>query len=98
MLHFCIFAKKGCDMQAAFSLNSNELNINFVNSIKEMFQGKNIEIVITDGVDEEYEREKSVLDATLNDYLQNGSKNFTVMSDEFWEDTEKRLIQRHRVS
>lgn len=85
-------------MQAAYTLNSNELNINFLNSIKEMFQNKNIEIFITDNLDEEYERGQSILYETLNDYKENGNKNFTVLSDEFWKDTELRLIQRHKVS
>ncbi len=85
-------------MQAAYSLNSNELNIDFLNSIKEMFQNKNIEIIITDKVDEEYQREKSILDETLNDYRENGNKNFTVVTDEFWQDSEARLIQRHKAS
>ena len=85
-------------MQAAFNLNTNELNINFVNSVKEMFQNKNIEIVITDRVSKEYEIEKSMLDTTLEDYLQNGSKNFTVMSDEFWEEREQKILQKTKVS
>ncbi len=85
-------------MQAAYTLNSNELNINFLNSIREMFQNKNIEIFITDNLDEEYEREQAILDETLNDYKENGNKNFIVMSDEFWKDTELRLIQRHKVN
>ncbi|OHE15265.1 MAG: hypothetical protein A2540_09710 [Sulfurimonas sp. RIFOXYD2_FULL_37_8] len=85
-------------MQAAYNLNSNELNINFLNSIKEMFQNKNIEIFITDNLDEEYERGQSILYETLNDYKENGNNNFTVLSDEFWKDTELRLIQRHKVS
>ncbi|MFA6139042.1 MAG: hypothetical protein WC667_13290 [Sulfurimonas sp.] len=85
-------------MQAAYSLNSNELNIDFLNSIKEMFQNKNIEIIITDKVDEEYQREKSILDETLNDYRENGNKNFTAMTDEFWQDSEARLIKRYKAS
>lgn len=85
-------------MQAAYSLNSNELNINFLNSIKEMFQNKDIEIIITDKVDDEFQKEKALLDETLNDYRENGNKNFTVMTDEFWKDTEQRLIQRHKAS
>ncbi|MDP2894227.1 MAG: hypothetical protein Q8N78_07690 [Sulfurimonas sp.] len=74
-------------MQAAYNLNSNELNINFLNSIKEMFQNRNIEIIITDNVDEEYQREQAILDETLNDYRENGNKNFTLMTDEFCKDT-----------
>jgi hypothetical protein len=85
-------------MQAAYTLNSNELNINFLNSIKEMFQNKNIEIFITDNLDEGYQREQAILNETLNDYKENGNKNFTVMSDEFWKGIELRLMQKHKVS
>lgn len=31
-------------MQAAYSLNSNELNINFVNSIKEIFKNTDSDV------------------------------------------------------
>jgi len=63
-----------------------------------MFQNKNIEIIITDEVDKEYQIEKTILDGTLNDYRENGNKNFTIMTDDFWQEREARLIQRHKVS
>ena len=93
-------------MQAAYNLNSNELNINFVNSIKEMFQNKNIEIIVTDKVEEEYQADKVILDETLNEYRETiknrleqyktNPSSFIELTDAFWVDTEKRLIERHQ--
>ena len=93
-------------MQAAYSLNSNELNINFLNSIKELLQNKDIEIIRTDKIDDEFQKEKALLDETLNDYRKSISnrleqyksnpESFTELTDEFWVDTEKRLIERHQ--
>jgi len=70
-------------VQIAYSLNSNE---------------HNIEIIITDRIEEEHQREKTMLNETLNDYRENGNKNFTLMTDDFWQAREARLIQRHKVS
>lgn len=41
-------------MQSTFSLNCDELNLNFLNSLKTMFLGRNIEISVRD-VDDETE-------------------------------------------
>lgn len=82
-------------MQAAYSLNSNELNINFLNSIKEMFQNKDIEIIITDYTDSEVDEYRKSISNRLEQYKSN-PESFTELTDEFWADTEKRLIERHQ--
>jgi len=82
-------------MQAAYSLNSNELNINFLNSIKEMFQNKDIEIIITDHSDSEVSEYRKSISNRLEQY-KNNPESFTELTDEFWVDTEKRLIERHQ--
>lgn len=82
-------------MQAAYSLNSNELNINFLNSIKEMFQNKDIEIIITDHTDNEVSEYRKSISNRLEQY-KNNPESFTELTDEFWVDTEKRLIERHQ--
>lgn len=40
------------------------------------------------------EAKKRVADA-MEDYKTNGMKNFSVVDKDFWDDTEKRLLQRH---
>lgn len=82
-------------MQAAYSLNSNELNINFLNSVKEMFQNKDIEIIITDHSDSEVGEYRKSISNRLEQY-KNNPESFTELTDEFWVDTEKRLIERHQ--
>ena len=82
-------------MQAAYSLNSNELNINFLNSIKEMFQNKDIEIIITDHSDSEVNEYRKSISNRLEQYKSN-PESFTELTDDFWVDTEKRLIERHQ--
>ncbi|TKI71062.1 hypothetical protein FCU45_01380 [Sulfurimonas crateris] len=82
-------------MQASYSLNSSELNINFLNSIKEMFQNKNIEIIITDHTDNEVNEYRKSISNRLEQYKSN-PESFTELTDEFWVDTEKRLIERHQ--
>lgn len=82
-------------MQAAYSLNSNELNINFLNSVKEMFQNKNIEIIITDKVESEFEQYSNTLHERLNDY-KNNPDSFLPIDDNFWKDTEARLKAKHK--
>lgn len=44
----------------------------------------------------EFEQERIILDTALDDYRQNGSKNFSELDNEYWNDTEKRLISRHK--
>jgi len=85
-------------MQATYSLNSNELNVNFLNSIKEMFKNKDINIIISDEQQKYNRNHKNNLDLVLKDYQENGDKNFTEMTDEFWKDSQKRLLERHKVS
>ncbi len=43
------------------------------------------------------EAKKRVSEA-VEDYQKNGIKNFNVLDNNFWEDTEKRLLDRHKVS
>jgi len=85
-------------MQATYNLNTDELNINFLNSIKEMFKNKNINIIISDNHQEYDKNHKNNLDMVLKDYQKNGDKNFIEMNDEFWKDSAKRLIERHKIS
>jgi len=85
-------------MQATYSLNSDELNVNFLNSIKEMFKNKNIDIIISDDLQKYDKNHKNNLDLVLKDYQENGDKNFIKMTDEFWKDSQKRLLERHKVS
>jgi hypothetical protein len=40
------------------------------------------------------EAKKRVADA-MEDYKTNGMKNFSAVDKDFWDDTEKRLLQRH---
>lgn len=82
-------------MQAAYSLNSNELNINFLNSIKEMFQNKDIEIIVKDCIDSEVDKYRKSISNRLEQYKSH-PESFTELTDEFWVDTEKRLIERHQ--
>ena len=82
-------------MQAAYNLNSNELNINFINSIKEMFQNRDIEIIVTDHADEEVNDYRKSLSLKMEQYKTN-PELFTEFTDEFWVDSEKRLIERHQ--
>jgi hypothetical protein len=43
------------------------------------------------------EAKKRVSEA-VEDYQKNGIKNFNVLDNTFWDDTEKRLLDRHKVS
>ncbi len=95
-------------MQASYRLNAKELNISFLNAIKEMFQDKEIDIFIaekgefSDQSMEEYQNsEQFLMDQNnlakrLSDYQANGLKNFTPLDDTFWEETEKRLLSKHQ--
>ena len=83
-------------MQAIYNLNSNELNINFLNSIKEMFQNKNIDIIITDHTNSEFDERSKELQKRLDDYKNDGLKNCSTLDKDFWIDTKERLIVRHQ--
>ncbi len=58
---------------------------------------------LVDFVDDGYpsistkEAKKRVSEA-VEDYQKNGTKNFNVLDNTFWDDTEKRLLDRHKVS
>jgi hypothetical protein len=82
-------------MQAAYSLNSNELNIHFINAIKEMFQNKDIEIIVTDNSDDEVDGYRKFISEKIEQYKTN-PESFSEMGDKFWTESEKRLIQRHQ--
>jgi hypothetical protein len=43
------------------------------------------------------EEAKKRVSEAVEDYHTNGMKNFTIMNDDFWDDTEKRLLQRHEA-
>jgi len=85
-------------MQAMYNLNSNELNINFLNSIKEIFQNKNIGIIITDYADSEIDERGKELQKRLDDYKNNGLKNCSTLDKDFWIDTKERLVSRYQKS
>ena len=58
---------------------------------------------LMDFVDDGYpaittEEAKRRVGEAVEDYHTNGMKNFKVMDDTFWKDTEKRLLERHEVS
>ena len=58
---------------------------------------------LMDFVDDGYpaittEEAKRRVSEAVEDYHKNGTKNFKAMDDSFWEDTEKRLLARHKVS
>ncbi len=75
-------------MEAIFSLNSNELDINFIDSIKKVFKGKDINIIVTDNsIDQERAEE---LQNRLKSYKENPD-NVLVLDSDFWEETRKKL-------
>jgi hypothetical protein len=82
-------------MQAIYNLNTSELDINFLNSIKEMFKHKNIDIIISDGLDNEFDSRVSELQKRFEDYKKKPDL-YTAITSDFWRDNEKRLIQRHK--
>jgi hypothetical protein len=41
---------------------------------------------------------KERVSEAVEDYQKNGIKNFNVLDNTFWENTEKRLLDRHKVS
>jgi predicted Ser/Thr protein kinase len=43
------------------------------------------------------EAKKRVSEA-IEDYQKNGIKNFSVLDNAFWDDTEKRLLDKHKAS
>jgi hypothetical protein len=50
-------------MQASYQLQGNDLNMNFLDSIKNLFQNREIEIIIHD-VEEDDKRFEEILDYT----------------------------------
>ncbi|NOX16605.1 MAG: hypothetical protein GXP61_11410 [Epsilonproteobacteria bacterium] len=82
-------------MQAIYNLNSNELNINFLNSIKEIFQNKNIDIIITDNTDIKLDDRSIELQNRFKQYKLN-PKIATPLTPSFWKDNEKRLTDKYQ--
>ena len=75
-------------MEAIYSLNSDELDINIIDSIKKAFKGKDINIIVTDNaLDKERARE---LQNRLNRYKEN-PKNIIAIDDNFWEENRRKL-------
>ena len=83
-------------MQASYNLHANELNTNFLESIKNMFGDKNIDIIITEHRDYELDERSQELQIRLDDYKKNGMKNCSLLDEDFWGDTKKRLMDRHQ--
>ena len=83
-------------MQVSYNLNVNELNINFLESIKNMFENKNIDIIITEHTSSELDVRSEELQIRLDDYKKNGTKNCSTLDKDFWIDTKERLIDRHQ--
>ena len=80
-------------MQATYNLNSNELNIDFLNSIQELFKNKNIDIVISDTSKKDTRSE--ILQKRLEEYKKNPNISIPITSD-FWRDNEKQLIHNNQ--
>ena len=83
-------------MQAIYNLNSNELNINFLNSIKEMFQNKNIDIIISDHSDSVLDDRSLELQKRLDEYKLN-PEIATPLTSSFWKENEKRLTEKYQA-
>ena len=79
-------------MQATYNLNSNELTYDFLNSIKSMFKDKNINITISDNT--KLDERSQELQNRLKEYKNNPELS-TPVTDDFWKNNEKRLIQKH---
>jgi hypothetical protein len=82
-------------MQAIYNLNSDELNINFLNSIKSMFQNKNISIIVSDDDDLDTLQRTQELNARLQNYKNNPNIAIPI-SDLFWQENEDRLNQKYK--
>ena len=46
-------------------------------------------------IDKDFLNEKEELHKTLEDYKKNGSKNFSTLNKEYWNETYNRLVERH---
>ena len=82
-------------MQASYDLHTNELNTNFLESIKNMFGGRHIHITVTE-YDSEFDKRSQELQTRLDEYKKNDMKNCSILDKDFWTDTRKRLIDRHQ--
>ena len=75
-------------MEAIYSLNSNELDINFIDSIKKAFKGKDINIIVTDNLIDQERAEE--LQNRLKSYKENPD-NVLLLDSDFWEETRRKL-------
>lgn len=97
-------------MQALYRLDIDELDIGFLNSLKEIFKNKLIDLLVSDvdehgtGDDaelqryfksEEFEINKKKLQERLDDYKKNGLKNCSSF-DDTWEKIEQRARYSQR--
>ena len=55
-----------------------------------------IEAQKENNTDRDFLTEKDELHKTLNEYKQNGSKNFSTLNKEYWNNTYNRLVERHQ--
>ena len=83
-------------MQASYNLHANELNTNFLESIKSMFGDKNIDITITEHKSYELDKRSQELKTRLDTYKKDGVNNCSTLDKEFWIDTKERLVARHQ--
>lgn len=97
-------------MQASYRVNVNELDVGFVNSLKEIFKNKKINIFIEDvqepslkGEDEQmtkyiqsvqFQTDKEKVKERLNDYKKNGLENCSSF-DDTWKKIEKQIQEQH---
>jgi hypothetical protein len=97
-------------MQASYRLNTDELDIGFLNSLKEIFKNKKIDIFVSDidehgtGEDaelqryfqsEQFEINKKKLQKRLNDYKEYGLKNCSSF-DDTWGKIEEQIQERYQ--
>lgn len=71
-------------MQTTYQINTNELNINFLNSIKNLFGERELRIVISDSIDEtEYLLSSEKNAARLIESIKNVEKNENIIELSF---------------
>lgn len=70
-------------MQASYQLQGNDLNMNFLDSIKNLFQNREIEIIIHD-VEEDDKRFGEILDYTYSNSKVISEDSFLKALSENW--------------
>jgi antitoxin YefM len=66
--------EKGLVMYSKYHLKADELNLKFIDSIKKLFKGKEIEIIVHDYEETEYLLESEVNRAILLESVENAQK------------------------